>query len=38
MGGGGGVGFPDESGGMSGAQSIVGVPQYYTIVNYDLKG
>ena len=32
------LGFPDESGGMFGAQDIVGIPQYNMIVKYDLKG
>ena len=34
---GGGIGFPDESGGMVGAQVVLGIPQYYMIVKYDLK-
>ena len=32
------LGFPDESGGMVGAQAVVGTPQYNMIVKYDLKG
>ena len=32
------LGFPDESGGMVGYQAVVCIPQYYTIVKYDLKG
>ena len=32
------LGFPDESGGMVGDQAVVGIPKYYMIVKYDLKG
>ena len=32
------IGFPDESGGMVGALSVVGNPQYNMIVMYYLKG
>ena len=32
------LGFPDESGGMVGAQAVVGIPHYCMIVKYDLKG
>ena len=32
------LGFPDESGGMVGYQAVVGIPQYYMIVKYELKG
>ena len=32
------IGLPDDSGGMIGAQAAVGIPQYNTIVKYDLKG
>ena len=32
------LGIPDESGGMVGAQAIICIPKYYTIVKYDLKG
>ena len=32
------LGFPDESGGMVGYQAIIGIPQYYMIVKYELKG
>ena len=31
------LGFPDESGGMVGAQVVVGIPQYKIILKYDLK-
>ena len=32
------LGFLDESGGMVGAQAVLGIPQYNMIVQYDLKG
>ena len=32
------LGFPDYSGGMVGVQDVLDIPQYYMIVNYDLKG
>ena len=32
------LGFPDESGGVVGSQTIIGIPQYNMIVKYDLKG
>ena len=32
------LGLPDESGGIVGAQAFVGIPKYYMIVKYDLKG
>ena len=32
------LGFPNESGGVVGSHSIVGIPQYNMIVKYDLKG
>ena len=31
------LGFPNESGGMFGAQVVVAIPQYKIIVKYDLK-
>ena len=30
--------FPDESGGVIGAQAVIGIPQYNIIFQYDLKG
>ena len=32
------LGFPDESGGMVGAQATIGISQYNMIVKYGLKG
>ena len=32
------LGLPDESGGMVISQAIVGIPHYYMIVKYNLKG
>ena len=32
------LGFPYESGGMVGYQAVLGIPQYYMIVKYDIKG
>ena len=31
------IGFPYESGGMVGAQDVVGIPHFNMIVKYDLK-
>ena len=31
-------GFPDNSGVWFGAHAVVGIPQYYMVVKYDLKG
>ena len=31
-------GFPDDSGVWFGSHAVVGIPQYYMVVKYDLKG